>query len=792
MFSLAQIDDDDDQIEYYPSSLLTSTFLPTTETQRVPHSRDIPQELCLKMPTISNLYIYTNPPPMGYGNPGPKVAESILRAQDYNLKTQNKEVDIGPFKVNAGYWEDEEEPYPFDKVTGNWHPGEAYKIFSAFKSLYECEIRESAEETLDYIIRTNANVLTTGRQTWCPISQTSCPSPDAYLNFTKYLMENGHSDNHSLFTFAQIAHEKRDAFIFYEFEKTLRTRRSMDRRRHQIINRTISRKKRVKKRAYGDLPNQEKFLILSSTFCSYIKHGERSKLKRRAIASPNIMLRAYLNIIEFFHLSLAKRLPGTTISIGGDEKKLKILKEISLAKSSANKYFYTATQDATKFNECMNADLFCFMHLIIFNYESTTQTDVEKILMKIFTEGNFMLAIKRITLGQGPNAYNDTKTIMNKLDYFDTDISRFNENTRAWVERLRDRMDQKYVQARPGMLMGMHNAAATTVSYAPCNYRQDSSSIMYKTLRSSDDSLSVISAKDSRSLVQAITTEYLCLKLVGLNIATSKSYWVSGSIGEYNSWYLDEGFSAQYGTETSAIRPQGVSPGDDFGSCAMSTSSALAQHCINPIGAQMRLIVGIDHIRRVWRIQRKEREGITSSVQFLGDGGINPWTSMSCGLEETSIRYSNCLTDQDSLYFWRCLNPRNPFNKEPVEELTFNKEKGIMTANDVETPRTVFHYALRHNRTFRGPLSLESADNMKMSAQATAIMETANPAFKVISFQSTEKCGKYLINRLLQLQSECSDDLDLHDRNRISACINKLSGLEDEEIEEDVISDEDL
>lgn len=60
---------------------------------------------------------------------------------------------------------------------------------------------------------------------------------------------------------------------------------------------------------------------LAQQFCSYIKHGERSKLHRRAIASANVIMRMFLFIIERFHVNLASHIEGCTISIGGEEKK---------------------------------------------------------------------------------------------------------------------------------------------------------------------------------------------------------------------------------------------------------------------------------------------------------------------------------------------------------------------------------------------------------------------------------------------------------------------------------------
>lgn len=59
-------------------------------------------------------------------------------------------------------------------------------------------------------------------------------------------------------------------------------------------------------------------------FCSYLKHGERAKLDRPAIASANMILRGFLYAIEELHLQLSKRIPGSTIGVGGEEKKKRI------------------------------------------------------------------------------------------------------------------------------------------------------------------------------------------------------------------------------------------------------------------------------------------------------------------------------------------------------------------------------------------------------------------------------------------------------------------------------------
>jgi hypothetical protein len=89
---------------------------------------------------------------------------------------------------------------------------------------------------------------------------------------------------------------------------------------------------------------------LARSFCSYIKHGERGKLQRRAIASANMILRMFLFIVEDFHLKLSKLMPGSTIGVGGEKKKKRISINLqSTILNNASMEFHTqSTQDATK------------------------------------------------------------------------------------------------------------------------------------------------------------------------------------------------------------------------------------------------------------------------------------------------------------------------------------------------------------------------------------------------------------------------------------------------------------
>lgn len=69
--------------------------------------------------------------------------------------------------------------------------------------------------------------------------------------------------------------------------------------------------------------------------------------------------------------------------------------------------------------------------------------------------------------------------------------------------------------------------------------------------------------------------------------------------GEYTSWFQDGTFVTQYGVETSSFRPQGKNPPDDFRSIAKSTAVSQQALEVNPYGAEMKLRIGIDKVRRL-------------------------------------------------------------------------------------------------------------------------------------------------------------------------------------------------
>lgn len=138
-----------------------------------------------------------------------------------------------------------------------------------------------------------------------------------------------------------------------------------------------------KKRIRQQLISKDKvylYMITHSTrFASYLKTKERAKKDRRAIASPQMILRSFLYAIEYFHLEISKHLEGSTTSIGGDEKKAKIISTLNTATIQCPTAPCTAqgTEGATKWNECQSPQMLAAVHILLFSEDIYEELGLE-------------------------------------------------------------------------------------------------------------------------------------------------------------------------------------------------------------------------------------------------------------------------------------------------------------------------------------------------------------------------------------------------------------------------------
>lgn len=391
----------------------------------------------------------------------------------------------------------------------------------------------------------------------------------------------------------------------------------------------------------------------------------------------------------------------------------------------------------------------------------------------------------------GPGLMGEDDETYSRIEFSRENLHRFNEKSQVWIEQILDKLDPDgYVSVSTGMLMGMMNAGSTNYATAACNYRmQNDPSKKATTLRSSDDSMTVFLGSNGPQLQACLQMSMTNLKLAGINISPKKSFYYPLYYGEYTSWYQDGTFVSQYGVETASMRPQGKNPPDDFNNIAKGTAVSQQTLTINPVGATARLVLGIDSVRRLYRINRNpiKRPGVSDYVLMLSDGGASPWDCMNCHLEETCLKERLASTQEEKEYLLRIRNPDNPVSATPEEEITYSKDTNALTIGYVETPRTVFHYMRRTNRTANNSVKKDMFEVEKANSAALKIVNDVDPT----TLFKAPTVGTPMHEHIIAgLNTQAGGlELSMEDRNKLNRAIAILKyGIsEDPEDEDDLV-----
>nr|APG77865.1 polymerase PB1 [Beihai orthomyxo-like virus 1] len=719
--------------DYYLSSIMRAKKQVDLEAKA---GIQLPRQSMRKnISNISFFYQYVNTPPLAQGSPAPKVAESVIRSNEYNhLPNQGRSHDW-----NRQYWLNSDGPFPYGETSSNFHLGKSIAMLKDYLMIHYKDIDDVAQQTMNFLRNENADTLTKGRQTWDPVNFRSVPSADAFRVMEKIFRQNTGKSTHSCLEFLRSFNELLDKnALTYEQKKYEYSER-------QCLNRKLGRfeKKKVKrlvKRVITEDNKQNvrsKLMEWACSFCSYLKSKERSKLRRRAIASPNMILRMFFLAIEEFHLKLGKIIEGSTISIGGEEKKAKIMREMAKIRSYPEGASVQGTEDKTKWNECLAPELFALMHEIWFNNEIRKELRLPLCNMdlvefgKILVTGNYLISMKKVKLGEGHIAVDEN--FEGRFEWIMPDREKMNSKTKEWYDKCHNDIDEDgYLFAPYGMLMGMMNAASTTLACIAIRHGYNPGIEDAQCLMSSDDSMSIYTNKNPENVYRTINKMKANYKELGMNISEKKTLYFREGFGEYTSWYIDGTFGSQYGTETSRIRPQGKNPVDDFHSVSMGAATSLRELKMNVIGAESYITLGISNVRRLWRINKipNKRENVRDDILLLADGGLNPWNSTNCHLHEIPLKEElmKPLSEFEREYYLKVVNPENPFTQREQSHTSYSIETGTLIETETEIPRNVFHYIKKSNRTVKNDEKSAELIYQKSCDNAVKIYEKLVPS----------------------------------------------------------------
>uniref|UniRef100_A0AAT9JFT9 RNA-directed RNA polymerase catalytic subunit n=1 Tax=Neotermes castaneus orthomyxovirus 1 TaxID=3133494 RepID=A0AAT9JFT9_9ORTO len=785
------------------SNLLNIAFQgkPEIRMMLLPDGRDLPNIMCSKLALISFEYRYINPPPYAHGTPGFKTIESVKRSEEFDKNDTPITKTIGGHLVRSQCW-GTNKPFPYSTATShNFHYQTVVKMMKGFLLQYHNQIDEALKETYDDFLTKAPETLMAGRQTWSPLAYSSITADEAYEEYIGYLNNNGGTTGPTLLNFMHSTLEM--------WEKpNLRATALINKRiRKPVYDQTIRKKRYVVSEVpkiidtvYSDDDAYHKARELTTSFCSYLKTKERGKGdgERRAIASANSGLRAFLKLNETFSLHLCKLIPHATISIGGEEKKRKIINEMNDIEDFTRAEIELTQQhgqilhpvkiygtlDDTKWNECQSAEVMALEKDVFFSNQIRNELglpmlshDLANIVaaMKITM---YLIASKIVWLGKGPLLQNNTSRI--RCDWSNRmPEGAFNPKNQALIEFYKSHIDPEYhpgyLQAPTGMLMGMLNAGSTVVGLYHLSL-PSAPGVRRSYLRSSDDSAYKIEALTPEGGFREVVSLYWREKICAINLSINKSVWLS-EIFEYTSWYAHSDFVGTYGIEVTTIRPQGNNPQDDFYNVTISTKQSLQTLTLNFLGAECKLRLGINNTRSLWKpIPLGElRNKVSKRVILLANGGDRCWDIGTCGLEETSLRESQATTDDDNLYLTVVRDPTSPFTPSAEDTYTYDKHMGQVIIKEADIPRCIFTYLRRSNRSGRTPFQQKRMSREKSYGRISSCIKKVAPTTNFVIPSYNTNISDFLTIHLKSTRGAYSTEL----RDQVTQACQFLQGSMD-------------
>ncbi|QFR36189.1 polymerase sub-unit PB1 [Thailand tick thogotovirus] len=469
-------------------------------------------------------------------------------------------------------------------------------------------------------------------------------------------------------------------------------------------------KERITKKVQKKI-SQEKLWEKTCTLGTMWKHLERGRLNRRTIATPSMLARGFVKVVEDAARVVLEALPSSGVPVGGEEKLAKLASKLESVADVTGEL----SGDQEKFNECLDPDAMRLMWTVFLE-------DRPIWLKELFNVPFLIFKNKIADIGEG-------------LTYQKEGITRrfpFGEKPSEFDDLLpnavRDEEGNiKGVRCTLGMFMGMFNLSSTLLALIAA----DRPELTGDHVESSDDFIHFFKTTSHEELFKQAELLRWSLKLVGINMSPSKCILISpAGIGEFNSKYHHRDFVGNVATDLPSLLPNGKNPSSDL---AMGLN--VIRHSINT--GQMNFISG-DLALRIFTKAYKYSymaEGETRRTKFLeqlkespiltNQGAKTVHSVSTLHLDEICLRYRKGLISPQTLC--RLMNPGNPITVPEEEQVAFRPEGKLPQILDDTSVGSCFKYSFTRNRTVTNKPHRTLLEKEKRYKDLTSLVETCFP-----------------------------------------------------------------
>ena len=152
-------------------------------------------------------------------------------------------------------------------------------------------------------------------------------------------------------------------------------------------------------------------------------------------------------------------------------------------------------------------------------------------------------------------------------------------------------------------------------------------------------------------------------------------------------------------------------------------------------------------------------------------------------IDESTLRFDEAQSQEEKEYIYQVLNPNNPFSAAAEEQIMYSKDLGTMITSENETPRNLFTFIRRSNRSINNLTSLTEANKEKANKSAYEIATTADPSL-FLRPQSIRNPLSELVSCNLTYMCE-NLQLSSSEKEQVIRAIRRLNGDDEDDSDDE-------